>query len=454
MSLPSRRLLLIVLSLMVTGVSACAVGRVTDADDDGSTGTPTAPRGVYVPVRTGSRVTKTSFQPGGLPLPIYLNPTGGKFRAGVDDAGAGVSSVVASAGRTSVDFPGYDGGVDWDELVACVGKELSAFNVRVTDERPTSGPYIEAVVGGDGSEIGMAGYAGVAPMDTTGCHLIDRAVVFVFARQLRDLRGACEATVATIGHAASLDHTFDCTDSMSYLGGCGDRHLQDDEMACGELAERPCVCGRERQSSVDVLMQQIGPSASAAPPPGASSCGGLDYAGVCEQGVLRWCDGSLPRTLDCGAQGYDCGDTGDAALGNDCIPKQDVPDGCGGIDFLGQCSDDGVLTYCLNGELQTIDCAAIGEDCTYIDDSIGYYCTVPPAPDNCMGVDFFGECSADGNVLTYCLNGELRVINCPDQGDFVCGLIDEITGFGCVEPPPPPPPPSEPPPPSTPAQTP
>ncbi len=425
--------------LLLFTASACAVGQVTD--DGKGQGEPTAPRGVYVPIRAGERVSKTNFQPGGAPLAIYLNARGGTFRGGPDDASKRQSSVVASTGRNEVTFPPYDGRAAWDELVACVAGELSEFNVEVTDVEPTSGPYIEAVIGGSGSEMGMSGYAGVAPIDTSGCRLIDRAMVFVFARQLGDARSACEATVAEIGHAASLDHTFECTDPMSYLGGCGARRLQDWDMACGELSERPCVCGRARQNSAAVLREQIG--ARNPTGPDAPVCGTLGYAGTCSAtGVLSWCDAGHLRTLDCAAHDLACGDTGDPALGNDCQPRA-TPDACMGITFQGECSAAGVVTYCLDGALETIDCGSFGESCAWVDDQIGYNCVVPPAPDNCMGVDFFGSCGADGVTLTYCLSGDLRVVNCAAGGN-VCGLIDEVVGFGCIEPPPPPPPPGTP----------
>jgi hypothetical protein len=440
------------LLFVVVSLSACAVGEVTDVHPDRGQGEATAARGAYVPVRGGGRVSKTTDYRPGDGLTIYLNPKGGRYRAGGDDPVAGTSSVVASSGRSQVEIPAYGGSADWNELVQCVRDELAGVKFFVTDQRPERGPYVEVAVGGDGSELGMKGYAGVAPIDTAACLPIDRAVAFVFADGLHGLRGACEATVAEIGHVATLDHTFDCSDPMSYLAGCGDRHLRDADLECGELAARPCVCDRATQNPHDLLTQLVGVP-EPQPPPLTVGCGDVTYAGSCSpEGVLTWCHPRADvRTLDCAAHQLACGDTGDAAIGNDCVPPSDPPppppdDACMGIDFLGQCSDAGVLSYCLDGALQTIDCAAIGQECTYVDDTLGYFCTNPPAPDNCGDVDFFGTCSADGNVLTYCLNGTLQVVDCSAQGD-VCGLIDEVTGQGCIAPPPPPSdPPATPPP--------
>jgi hypothetical protein len=425
--------------VLVVSLSACAPGEITDVHPAPPAGEATVPRGAYVPIRAGRPYSKTTYQKGDG-LTVFLNAGGGTYHAGADDPEAGTSSVVASSGRSQVTIPPYGGGAAWEQLVECVGIELAPSAFRVVDSRPTSGRYIEVALGGDGSELNMKGYAGVAPIDTNACLPIDRAVVFVFANKLDGLRGVCEATVAEIGHAASLDHTFACADPMSYLGGCGDRHLQDASLACGELSERPCICGRDKQNPRALLNELVG-GAATLPPPAIDPCAGVTYAGTCSaDGKLTYCHADTElRTLDCAGHQLGCGDTGDPEIGNDCVPKADPPpttDACMGIDFLGQCSDAGVLSYCLDGALETIDCAAIGQECTYVDDTVGYFCTNPPAPDECGAVDFFGQCSDDGSVLTYCLDGSLRVIDCGAQG-LVCGFIDENTGNGCIEPPPP-----------------
>ena len=426
------------ITLLVLLVAGCAVGEPGGpSSPPPGTGTPTAARGVYVPVRADAAVSKTGFAPGYAPLPIFLNPRGGTYKGGSDDANANLSSVVASTGRAEVSIPAWGGDVaSWNALVACVQAEFGDFNVSVSDVEPSTGPYIEAVIGGTGVELGMAGYAGVAPIDTGACKLIDRAVVFVFEQKLTDVRSACEATVAQIGHAMTLDHTYDCTDPMSYLGGCGERSFQDSGLACGELAERPCVCERARQNSVEILTAQLGAAGKSG---STSDCLGLDYAGSCSSsGVLAWCDAGHGRTLDCAANGLECGASADPELGNDCVPpKEPEPpaDACMGIDFLGVCSDEGVLTYCLNGELQTIDCAAIGEECVFVNETLGNFCVVPEPPpsDACGEIDFFGQCSEDGTVLTYCLEGSLQVNDC---GAFnrVCAFVNDQIGFGCVLP--------------------
>ncbi len=74
--------------------------------------------------------------------------------------------------------------------------------------------------------------------------------------------------------------------------------------------------------------------AGASPPPADNGCGDLDFHGLCEGSVARWCDrdGRTPRRRDCGAQGcgwvddetgYFCGGRGE---GPDGVPDAPPPD--------------------------------------------------------------------------------------------------------------------------------
>jgi V8-like Glu-specific endopeptidase len=106
-------------------------------------------------------------------------------------------------------------------------------------------------------------------------------------------------------------------------------------------------------------------------PAAADACGGLDYLGECAGSVARWCDGGRVQQFDCGAQGQTC-DFVDDQIGYYC---QEAPaaDPCGGLDYLGRC-DGNVAAWCEDGAVQSVDCAAHGQRCGYVNASIGYYC--------------------------------------------------------------------------------
>jgi hypothetical protein len=412
------------LAVLVAG--GCSAGEIVGPGQGGPVAS--VRPGAYVPLRGPAPVSKTSFSPGRGTLPIYLNRGGASYAAGRDDASANTSSVVASTGRSSIGVRGF-GGDDaaWTALVGCVQGQFDRWNVSVTDVEPTSGPYIEVAFAGDGSELGLADYAGVAPIDADACGLIDRAVVFVFADNVGAGAPLCDAVAQEVGHAASLDHAYLCDDAMSYLDGCGAKRFQDVDASCGGYDARACICGRERQNSVSVLNAAIGARGVPGPGPGPS-CGSATYAGTCDaNGVLTWCDAGELRTLDCKAHGMDCGVVSDT-VGSDCVEAA-APDACMGVTYAGECQGD-TLRYCYGGAIQTIDCAASGGHCGYQDAATGYNCLLqaPPA-DMCGGVTYEGQCN--GNVLEYCYNGAIETTDCTAQGQ-TCGYQDAQTGYNCL----------------------
>jgi hypothetical protein len=141
-----------------------------------------------------------------------------------------------------------------------VKDRFARFDVNVVDTEPRSGDWVEAVVGGTPDELGLPGaVAGIAPMDATGCSVLPKAVVFVFAGNLpRAAEASCEVAAQEIAHAYGLDHEWLCEDPMSYLRGCGAKTFQNVDATCGEWNLRDCICGRETQNSAQILADVLG----------------------------------------------------------------------------------------------------------------------------------------------------------------------------------------------------
>lgn len=205
------------------------------------------------------------FAPGGAALPIYLNRHGGNYQCGDDDSSRNLSSVVC--GSDAGDVGGFSGSLNqWTFVRDCVADLFAPFNVYVTDIEPTSGDYVEAVVGGSPGQAGMPrGVGGVAPFS---CDLIPNAVVYAFADVYgNDVQGICETVAQEVAHAFGLDHEFLCEDPMTYLGGCGAKSFQDTYAQCGEFEPRECSCGGTSQNSVQMMLERLGASDGSVPPP-------------------------------------------------------------------------------------------------------------------------------------------------------------------------------------------
>lgn len=189
---------------------------------------------------------------------VYLNGGGQRVQAGYEDSTANRSSIVWSSGRSAIDVPAYSGGSSrWRSMVSCVQDHFRGYDVAITDERPGSGTYIMMMVGGRSSMLGYPdSVGGVAPY-TGG--IVDEAIGYVFSASMgNDARSVCETTSHEIGHTLGLDHTYECTDLMSYLHGCGDKSFQDRSMRCGEWDDRDCSSGERRQNSHQHLARTVG----------------------------------------------------------------------------------------------------------------------------------------------------------------------------------------------------
>jgi hypothetical protein len=197
------------------------------------------------------------------PTVIYLNRGGAVLRGGTDDAAGGVSSVVAECGSREATLPaaGLDDAT-WAEVVACVRAEFARFNVQIVDQRPAEAGYVMVMFGGTGAELGLGpDIRGKAPLDWQGCQTVEGAVVFVFSGKLGGVaQPHCEVAAQEIAHVFTVDHELLAADAASYLPFSGQKTFQDLDAPCGEQEERPCICGRRSQNSVQLLLSKLGPA--------------------------------------------------------------------------------------------------------------------------------------------------------------------------------------------------
>lgn len=207
------------------------------------------------------------------PVTLFLNRRGGTFTKGSSHSALDRSSLVPASSSRATLAPFAGDEAQWREIVDCVGDQFAPFNVRLTEEEPTSGKYIEVVFGDRPDALGLPWkVAGIAPMDTKHGRTIERAVVFIFTERLGEERTGriCEVAAQEVGHAFGLDHEFLCEDPMSYLKGCsGTKVFQNIDARCGEHSPRDCSNGKKTQNSLQVLATKLGVRAGFSLPPPA-----------------------------------------------------------------------------------------------------------------------------------------------------------------------------------------
>ena len=153
-------------------------------------------------------------------------------------------------------------------------------------------------------------------------------------------------------------------------------------------------------------------------------CGGETYFGRCDGETLVWCDEGRVRERPCDACDERCGLV-DSQRGYDCMLN-----GCGDVDYLGRCTEDGVAEWCSNGELRRRDCASQDLACGFVNDEVGYFCYRETA---CGSIDYQGHC-LEGEIAQWCnSDGELESINCADRGQ-VCRWVNNNIGYYCADP--------------------
>lgn len=159
---------------------------------------------------------------------IFLNRNGGTYQitSGATNSATNTANRLAAGDNQShanVVIPPIDASFDWPGIVACVKQHYKLYNVVFTETEPASGSYIEAVVGGTGSNMGYgsgSGILGVAAADNF-CGVTERGIAFSFATNHKGITKANEELCATIahevGHLVALEHEIAGPDTMSYV---------------------------------------------------------------------------------------------------------------------------------------------------------------------------------------------------------------------------------------------
>lgn len=209
---------------------------------------------------------------GGTPLrTVYLNRFGGTYviAGSTTNSSTNTASNNVSANgqsRSAVIDP-LGNGFNWTFIASCVREFYAPYNVRVVETEPTSGAYVEAVVGGDGTELGFGPNQlyGIAAADNF-CGVTERGIAFSFSETHRGVPQQdyelCATIAHEVGHVLALEHETLAEDLMSYVAVADvtSKDFVDANAACGTFPGQPqsCTCGGSTTNSAARLRMYLG----------------------------------------------------------------------------------------------------------------------------------------------------------------------------------------------------
>lgn len=205
----------------------------------------------------------------GTPHVIYVNLDGSMLRG---DASCSSSkqncSFIVSACGAPVMYPAFTGSATARaEILQLVRRYFAPFNVVVVDQRPQSGDYTMAMVGGDATvtcDPNAGAAAGVAPLDCRNQDIGENDIVFAFSEVVRNNPREVAITIAQeVAHSYGLEHTDNPRDLMyPQLTGNEEGFLDEDMRA------DPGQCFRGvPQNSFRALLEVLGPGTADEQPP-------------------------------------------------------------------------------------------------------------------------------------------------------------------------------------------
>ncbi|MFN0253567.1 MAG: Ig-like domain-containing protein [Kofleriaceae bacterium] len=201
---------------------------------------------------------------------VFLNRLGGMYNVtqAATDSGTNTVSSRITGRALMANIAPLGSNFDWPMIVTCVKNHFKDIDVRFVETQPAAGPFLEAVVGGSGAELGFgasSGILGIAAADNF-CDVTETGICFSFS----DAHGGssrnaelCTTVSHEIGHLLALEHEVLATDLMSYVPVTSqpNKGFQNQASACGTYPQQPqnCSCSSSQQNSFNRLQTYVGP---------------------------------------------------------------------------------------------------------------------------------------------------------------------------------------------------
>ena len=117
---------------------------------------------------------------------VFLNRGGGTYHI---VAGATNSATMTANRDVTADGRAREAVIaplaadfDWPAISACVQDHYQLYDLRFVESRPTSGRYLEAVVGGNGSELGFSASFGLLGVAVISWRVFARSLKAIYRR--------------------------------------------------------------------------------------------------------------------------------------------------------------------------------------------------------------------------------------------------------------------------------
>lgn len=220
----------VVLVLWTAPSMAAPEGRAAHVDANGVLIRGPESCGTRQEARPGAEDAAFIANPATTVRTIYLNKNGGTYT--IKTGGAVTNSATNTANTQAAGdgsphanavIPPIDAVFNWPYIVACVKTHYKPYNVSITETEPTSGDYVEAVVGGTGSSTGWSASSGILGVASTDsfCGVDEKGIAFSFATNHIGIANQDDELCATIahevGHLLALEHEIAGLDTMSYV---------------------------------------------------------------------------------------------------------------------------------------------------------------------------------------------------------------------------------------------
>nr|MBA3538369.1 hypothetical protein [Deltaproteobacteria bacterium] len=234
----------------------------------------------YTPMVTPQpRAKTTPIFATGTQRVIYLNRKGGTYKPGATDAATNASQLVEGGTAVIPPLNEIGTGFDWSIISKCVRDHFKPYDIRIVETEPPagSGSYIEAVVGGNGTELGFGRdqLFGIASADDF-CNVTEKGIAFSFSEShdgvpMKNLE-LCATIAHEVGHVVALEHEALPVDLMSYvlIAESGSKTFASQDSQCGTSPSETmaqCSCGGGTTNSSGRLGRFVGvrPVESTAP---------------------------------------------------------------------------------------------------------------------------------------------------------------------------------------------